>query len=85
MTHADIEKGIVIPYDKLSPQALQGLIEEFVTRNGTDNGYIQASLQHNVATVMAQLRRGEAVVVFDESTGTANIVPARNLSSDSPD
>jgi uncharacterized protein len=75
-----IEKGIIIPYDKLSPQALQGLIEEFVTRNGTDNGYIQASLEQNIARVMDQLRRNEAVVVYDESNRTANIVPAQNIS-----
>ena len=80
MKHADIEKGIVIPYDKLSPQALQGLIEEFVTRNGTDDGYIQATLEQNVARVMDQLRRKEAVVVYDDQTRTANIVPARNIS-----
>jgi len=30
---------MIIPYDKLSPEALQALIEEFVTRDGTDTGY----------------------------------------------
>ena len=70
---------MIIPHEKLSPEALQGLIEEVVTRNGTDNGYTQATLEQNVAMVMGQLRRKEAVVVFDEESQTANIVPARNL------
>jgi uncharacterized protein YheU (UPF0270 family) len=73
------ELGLVIPYEKLSAQALHGLIEEVVTRNGTDNGYLQATVEQNVAMVMAQLRRKEVVVVFDESTQTANIVPVQNL------
>ena len=73
------EQGLVIPYEKLSVQALQGLIEEVVTRNGTDNGYTQATLEQNVAMVMDQLRRKEVVVVFDESTQTANIVPVKYL------
>jgi uncharacterized protein YheU (UPF0270 family) len=73
------EQGLVIPYEKLSAQALQGLIEEVVTRNGTDNGYTQATLEQNVAMVMDQLRRKEVVVVFDESTQTANIVPVNYL------
>jgi uncharacterized protein len=73
------EQGLVIPYEKLSAQALQGLIEEVVTRNGTDNGYTQATLEQNVAMVMDQLRRKEVVVVFDESTQTANIVPVKYL------
>jgi uncharacterized protein len=73
------ETGIVIPHEKLSPEALRGLIEEFVTRDGTDNGYIQATLERNVAAVMAQLRRKEVVVVFDDRTRTANIVPRQDL------
>ena len=32
------EKGLIIPHEKLSREALQGLIEEVVTRHGTDNG-----------------------------------------------
>ncbi len=34
------DKGvIIIPYEKLSTESLEGLIEEFVTRDGTDTGY----------------------------------------------
>ncbi|OGP49890.1 MAG: hypothetical protein A2Y79_02820 [Deltaproteobacteria bacterium RBG_13_43_22] len=65
---------MIIPYERLSPAALQGLIEEFVTREGTDSGYTQKSLEENVAMVMNQLRRGEALIVYDEATRTANIV-----------
>ena len=70
------EHGLMIPYEQLSPQALKGLIEEFVTRDGTDNGYTSATLEKNVAVVMAALRRKEVVIVYDETTQTANIVPA---------
>ena len=73
------EQGVLIPYEKLSAAALQGLIEEVVTRNGTDNGYIQATLEHNVAMVMGQLRRKEVVVVYDENAQTANIISAKDL------
>jgi uncharacterized protein len=73
------EQGIVVPHEKLSPEALRGLVEEVVTRNGTDNGYIQAGLERNVAVAMAQLRRGEVVVVYDERTRTANIIPRKDL------
>jgi uncharacterized protein YheU (UPF0270 family) len=79
MTAPKGEQGIIVPHEKLSPQALRGLIEEVVTRNGTDNGYTKATLEQNVAMVMAQLRRKEVVVVYDESTRTANIVPAQYL------
>jgi uncharacterized protein YheU (UPF0270 family) len=79
------DPGIVIPHQKLSPEALRGLVEEVVTRNGTDNGYIQATLERNVAMVMAQLRRGEVVVVYDQRTRTANIIPRQDLPSSAAD
>ena len=69
------EAGIHIPHDQLSPEALRGLIEEFVTRNGTDNGDTRSTLEKNVTMVMGQLNRGEAVILYDQITQTANIVP----------
>jgi uncharacterized protein YheU (UPF0270 family) len=65
---------LIIPYEQLSPDALQGLIEEFVTRPGTDTGYTKATIDQNVEMVKKQLRRGEAVITFDEKSQTANII-----------
>ena len=56
-----------------------GLIEEFVTRPGTDTGYTRASLEDNVAMVLRQLDRGAVGIVYDEDTDTANIVPREVL------
>lgn len=67
--------GIIIPYDRLSQTALQGLIEEFVTRYGTDTGYTDGSLEKNVEMVMRQLNRGDVFIVYSEESQTANIVP----------
>lgn len=64
--------AMVIPYERLSPEALHGVIEEFVTRDGTDLDDAEAK----IAQIMEQLRRGLAVITFDERTGSCNIVPA---------
>lgn len=69
----------MIPHRELSAEALSGLIEEFVTRDGTDTGYTKGSLDENVAMVRDQLDRGEAVVVFDRSTQTCNILKKDSL------
>jgi uncharacterized protein len=74
-------KGIIIPHDRLSQEALQGLIEDFVTRDGTDSGYMDGSLEQSVEMVMRQLVRGDVVIVFDEVTGTANIVSKEDARS----
>jgi uncharacterized protein len=79
MTVENNHKGIIIPHDKLSQEALQGLIEEFVTRGGTDTGYTDGSLEGSVEMVMSQLKRGDVVIVYDEATQTANIVPKKEV------
>lgn len=73
------EEMLVIPHKELSPEALSGLIEEFVTRDGTDSGYTRGSLAENAAMVHRQLDAGQAVIVYDNHTNTCNIVPTENV------
>jgi uncharacterized protein len=75
---------MIIPYEQLSPEALRGLIEDFVTRDGTDTGYAQKSTENDVEAVKRQLRQGRVVIVFDHKTNTCNIVPAEDLKCVNP-
>ena len=63
----------IIPVNKLSSKALQGVIEEFISRSGTDYGAIDASLETSIMQVKAKLKNGSAVLVFDDETETTNI------------
>ena len=65
---------VTVPIADVSREALAGLVEEFVTRDGTDYGREERSLEDKMATVMAQLERGDVVVVFDVESETFNIV-----------
>ena len=71
--------GVEIPRDDLSPEALRGLIEEFVTRDGTDYGDVERSVDEKIAQVAAQLASGEARIVFDLEAETTSIVMRRDL------
>ena len=62
-----------IPVNKLSPEALQGVIEEFVSRAGTDYGEIEASMETKFRQVKYKLEKGSAVLIFDDETETTNI------------
>ncbi|MDT3710673.1 MAG: YheU family protein [Pseudomonadaceae bacterium] len=55
---------MLIPHDLLEPDTLTRLIEDFVTRDGTDNGD-ETPLDTRVARVRRALDKGEAVIVFD--------------------
>ena len=63
----------VIPINKLSPEALQGVIEEFISRDGTDYGEIEVSPETNFRQVKDKLKNGLAVLVFDDGAETTNI------------
>ncbi len=67
---------IEVPHGRLAPDTLRSLIEEFVTRDGTDYGSAERSLDSKIDQVHSQLERGEVRIVFDPETGTANIVLA---------
>lgn len=72
---------MIIPYQKISPDALQGLIEEFITREGTDYGEMEFSLTQKVNQVKQQLMRGEIVIVFDSITESVSILTQHQASS----
>ena len=74
---------VQIPVDALSRQALDGLIEEFVTRDGTDYGTEERSLDDKKDAVRRQLYCGEIVIVFDPETETSNIISKDDLRSGS--
>jgi len=71
---SDNADAIEVPYTSLQPDTLRAVVEEFITRNGTDYGERERTLDSKVADVMRQLKRGEAVVVFDPQTASVNIV-----------
>ena len=68
-----------IPYQELGADVLQGIIEEFVLREGTEYGSSEYSLEQKTEQVMAQLRSGKVVIVYDETEETCNIVPASEV------
>jgi uncharacterized protein YheU (UPF0270 family) len=65
---------VVVPHGELSADALRGVIESFVLREGTDYGERDVSLDDKVEQVMRQLERGEARILFDPATDSIHMV-----------
>jgi len=60
------EQGVIaIPYQRLSSDALDAIIEDFVGREGTDYGDYHFSLDDKKNQVLAQLHAGTATLLFD--------------------
>lgn len=68
---------MVVDHRQLSKQARRGLIEEFITREGTEYGHAEFSMDEKVAQVERQLDAGEAKVVYDTVEERVNIVSTR--------
>ena len=58
---------------QLSEEALLGIIEEYITREGTDYGLQDFSLEQKVSQVKQQLSSGRAVILFDPVTESCSI------------
>jgi uncharacterized protein YheU (UPF0270 family) len=62
-----------IPHHSVSADVLRGVIEEFVSREGTDYGF-EYSLDDKVKAVHKQLEQGKARLFFDPISETCDIV-----------
>ncbi|HDZ57716.1 MAG TPA: YheU family protein [Pseudomonas xinjiangensis] len=69
---------MLIPHHMLDPQTLERMLEDFVTRDGTDNGY-EASLTERVERLRKQVERREVLIVFHPDTGDTSLAHRRDV------
>jgi uncharacterized protein YheU (UPF0270 family) len=67
-------EAVLVPYTELSAEALRGVVEGFVLREGTDYGAREVSHEAKIGHVMAQLQAGEAQIWFDPDTSSVDIL-----------
>lgn len=59
-----------IPHSELKPETLRAVIEDYITREGTDYGDYNFDMEHMVAQIMRQLEEGSAVITYNEDEGS---------------
>lgn len=62
-----------IPWQELQPETLRAVVEEFVSRSGTDYGFKETSFDVKVGQVYTLLRTGKAKIVFDAESESCDI------------
>jgi uncharacterized protein len=70
---------VIVPLDKISEEALSGLIDEFILREGTDYGRTEYSLEDKHAQIKKQLVSGKTLVVFDPEEQSASLIRKEEL------
>ncbi len=65
---------MIIPWTSLSEDALLGIIEEFITREGTEYGLVEYGLSEKVEQIRHQIREELVRVVYDAQTNSVSLV-----------
>jgi len=64
-----------VPHRELSPDALRGVVEAFVLREGTDYGAREFTHEQKVQQLLDGLERGEVRILFDPATESVTLLP----------
>ena len=62
-----------MPWTALTAEALRGVAESFVLREGTDYGAVERSFADKVEEVLELIRRREARIWFEPAAGTVTL------------
>ena len=73
---------MIIPLEQINEETLTAIIEDFILREGTDYGVIDASKADKIAQVKLQLKRGSAVIVYSELHESVNILPREQFNNE---
>lgn len=65
---------IEIPFDSISEQALFGVIDNFIQREGTDYGVVETSYEKKFQQVKNQIMGGHVKIVFDPNTESITLM-----------
>ncbi|BFM49278.1 YheU family protein [Marinomonas sp. THO17] len=65
----------LIPYDSLAPETLENILDDIVSRDGTDYGNYELSAEQKRQQALQALSSGSAVLLFDTESETIKMVP----------
>ncbi len=62
-----------IPYTSLSEEVLDSVLEEYITREGTEYGERDYSLEEKLTHLKIQLKLGQISITYDEETQSCSL------------
>ena len=66
---------LAVPPGRLPAETLQGLLEEYASRDGTDYGEREFSLDEKVRALKGQLDAGELQILYDVDSEQWDLLP----------
>ena len=68
------ENAVIVPHNKLSKEALQGVIDQYISRDGIDSSHVDQSFEQKSEQVRESLKTGKALLIYDQVTTTCTII-----------
>lgn len=68
---------IEIPFSSLSAEAQQGVLDDFIWREGTDYGLVEASHEKKQNDIRRQIEKGDVKLIFDPSSESVTLITER--------
>ncbi|MDH5517113.1 MAG: YheU family protein [Gammaproteobacteria bacterium] len=65
---------MIVPHSEIDSSTLHALIEEFVTRDGTDYGEHEVPTDIKISQILRQLDNNEVFIVYSELHESCTIV-----------
>lgn len=75
-----MQEPVEIPWTALSPAALQGVVDDFLLREGTDYGAVEVEHSKKVERIRKQLKNGDVRIVFDPDSGSVTLLTLKDWS-----
>ena len=65
---------MIIPISTLQNELLDSLLEEIVTRDGTDYGVVELTTEQKVERAKVALKTGQSKLYWDEESESASLI-----------
>lgn len=70
----EFKPPIEIPTGCLSAEALNGIIESFILREGTDYGAVEISFERKKEQLLKQIEKKEIKIVYDPNSESVTLI-----------
>jgi len=70
---------MIIPHDRLAPEVLSGVIEDWLSRQSQDWVGDVEDREQVIGQVIEQMRRKQLLVTWDDESQTINLVDAESF------
>lgn len=70
---------MIIPPESLASETLTSLLQDYITREGTDYGEIELTLEEKLAILRPQVMNANVLIIYDESSGSFTLRSANDV------